>query len=143
MNFNPFEISCPVVPKSTSANFITPIILIMVIGFMILSTTVSVNDINYDPVVIGSPVNEILDYKHKKYPREGVTRLVKGKVEIIHHGIKKDSVIMVSRKNIEGKPGQYLVIENIVSNESFEIRSVSAENELQSEDYSEIYFIIN
>ena len=84
------------------------------------------------------------NYKNVQSPNNGIVRLIKGKYKVIHHYIKEDSVIILSRKSLEGKCGIHLTID-IIPNESFTIKSVN-ENDtdvyIETEDYGEVYFKI-
>lgn len=82
------------------------------------------------------------EYKRIQTPREGIIKLVNGKAKIIHHNIKKDSVIMLSRKNIDQKAGTHLVIDDIVVDECFNVISTDDQGIIEENDCGEIYFVI-
>lgn len=152
---NPFEFSCPLKTqcnesKFSTISFLAPILILMVVGFMMLAVSIETsssfieNDNSYDVVKMHKIVHnpESIEYKKEKTPRDGTIRLVKGEAEVIHHNIKKDSTIILSRKNIEGKAGIHLIVSEIIPNEYFKIKSLNLEHEKEEEDFGEIYFLI-
>ena len=89
--------------------------------------------------------NEKSKFKNIQEPSNGTVRLIKGKCKVIHHSIKEDSVIMLSRKSLEGKTGFHLVVD-IEPNEFFIIKSMSDEDDnyvVEDEDCGEVYFNIH
>ena len=81
------------------------------------------------------------NYKQFKAPHNGTLKLSKGTVEQVHHAIKDDSIILLTRKNIEGKAGQYLVVD-IDANKKFTVKSVDEMNSVEEEDFGEVFFQI-
>jgi hypothetical protein len=81
------------------------------------------------------------DYKNFQVQDNGIVRLNKGKHKVIHHDIKVDSIIILSRKSLEGKAGVNLIVD-IVPNESFTISSVNGEAEIELDDCGEVYYKI-
>jgi len=121
-------------------------ILPSVISFMIMCVIVAsmFNVESFDNNQIPVFENHTLlksKFKEEKLPTEGLVRLIKGNAVVSHHNIKEDSIIMLSRKNIEGKPGLHLIV-NIEANSSFTITSVNSDSVVEIEDYSEIFFLV-
>lgn len=81
-------------------------------------------------------------YKNFIAPDYGTLRLSKGVATQIHHSIKNDSVIVLSRKTIDGKAGVLLVVREIVPNEKFTIEAVDEESNVVRDDSGEIFFVV-
>lgn len=94
-----------------------------------------------EPLVVKIP-EPPTTYKKYVAPKFGVLKLSKGIVTQTHREIKEDSVILVSRKNIDGRAGSFLSIQEIVPNEKFTIVSTNEIGEIEMEDFGEIYFQI-
>ena len=82
------------------------------------------------------------DYKTYTAPKNGTLKLNKGVITQIHHGIKEDSVILISRKNIDGRAGSFLTITEIIPNKKFSISSTDDVGAVEEEDCGEIFFQI-
>ena len=80
-------------------------------------------------------------FKNIVTPVAGTVQLTKGSVRQVHHDIKEDSVIVVSRKSLNGKAGMHLLV-SVVPNEYFTITSVDSEGLVEEEDCGEISFIV-
>ncbi len=81
------------------------------------------------------------EYKNFVAPKNGVLKLTRGIFTQTHHSIKEDSVIMLSRKSVDGKPGLQLIVKEIVPNKKFVVHSVNSDGDIETEDCGEIYFI--
>ena len=82
------------------------------------------------------------DYKNFTAPKSGILKLSKGTVSQVHHAIKEDSVIILSRKSIDGRAGSFLSIKEIVPNKKFTVNSTDDVGAVEEEDCGEIYFQI-
>ena len=98
--------------------------------------------------LIDFPINDInifsetaKNFKNIKIPSEGTEKLTNGKTTIIHHNIKEDSIILTSRKSLNGNTVGTIVVD-IIPNESFTIKSINKNGEIEKNDYSEIFFVI-
>lgn len=78
------------------------------------------------------------DYNNLYLNNSGVIKLNRGKGVVISHIVKKDSVIMLSRKSVDGEIGT-LVVHEIIPNEKFIIHSVS-NGEETVDDNGEIFY---
>lgn len=143
LDTSPFILQPPT-KQSSSNSFIAPILLLISICFIILLLGISslnesfeFKEYDYDVY----PVSIQNDYKKDILKNQDCVRLIKGTAKIIHHNIKQDSIILLSRKTIEGKPGNHLVIDEIVSNEYFIINAVDEDNNVVETDMGEIYYI--
>lgn len=138
---NPFELYSH---KPSSSSFLMPILLlfIIMIGFIGSIDTQLLE--NNNPIFILKD-NEKSNYKHVQEPKNGVIRLIKGKCKVIHHSIKEDSVIITSRKSLEGKTGFHLIVD-IEPNKYFTIKSISesenGEMIQEEEDCGEVFFTV-
>lgn len=149
---NPFEFSCPIKSQcpmkseSKISSYLFPVLILIIVGFMMIAINIETS-YTYDNIDMNLKVIKDdeynKDYRYEQLTRDGTTRLVKGKIKVIHHNIKKDSTIILSRKNIEGKIGMHLIIGDIIPNEYFEILSIDNDGNIQEEDYGEVYYIIN
>lgn len=81
-------------------------------------------------------------YKKFIAPDYGTIRLVKGMATQVHHSIKNDSIIIVSRKTIDGKAGTHLVVKEIVPNEKFTITAVDSIGGVVVDDCGEVFFVV-
>ena len=163
MNCNPFDIMQRTQSNSLSGLItIIPIVLIFIIVAASMQLEESYdNPLNNNPLN-NNPSNKIVivkseepnqNFKTVKSPSNGTVQLIKGVGKVIHHSIKEDSVIMLSRKNIEGKVGSHLIIGKIEPNQYFTVHSVSEFETssdkdsdiitgVETEDFGEIYFLI-
>lgn len=97
----------------------------------------------YDVIKVPESESEnTKDYKTIVTPKNGIVKLSKGVVTQTHHSIKEDSVIILSRKSIDGKAGTLLVVKDIVPNKKFIIHSLNSEGEIETEDCGDIYFAV-
>jgi len=138
-------------PKDASVgDRMTPYILFFSIIFFILLITVafgsqmSMPGAIYDesPYVIKVTDQRAEEYKNFVAPKNGIVKLTKGVVTQTHHSVKEDSVIILSRKSIDGKAGSQLVLKDIVPNKKFTIHSINSDGEIETEDCGEIYFAV-
>jgi len=138
MSVNPFDTRT----TPSLGNFTTfiPLFLILVV-FIGVANSFEMNGEQSNTKNIQIIVPDNQRFKQLQIPDNGIVRLIKGKIKVTHHSIKEDSVIMVNRKNIEGKPGFHLLI-SIEPNESFTIKSVDDEGTVETEDYGEVFFKI-
>lgn len=81
-------------------------------------------------------------YKKFIAPDYGTIRLVKGMATQVHHSIKTDSVIVVSRKTIDGMAGTHLVVKEIVPNEKFTVMAVDSTGNVVVDDCGEVFFVV-
>lgn len=144
---NPFDCF----PRSSS---LMSSILLVSVCVIFMSVMVSVNtDFDFEPknFEYESPKRSnpnSNNFKRLKIPSDGTVRLVNGSAKVIHHNIKEDSTIILSRKTIDGSPGQYLIIEHIEPNQHFVITSKGnstaeeTESVTEEEDFGEVYFIV-
>jgi hypothetical protein len=141
-----FTLSTP--PKESS---VIPYILFFSIIFFILLITValgsqmSMSDMIYEehPYVIKVATERAEEYKNFVAPKNGILKLTKGVVTQVHHTIKEDSVIILSRKSIDGKAGSQLIVKDIVPNKKFTIHSINSDDDsTETEDCGEIYFAV-
>ena len=143
----------PVVPQViTRTNNSFPFsVSILFIGLIILLSLVIVSSCTIDQYedervvkksieVVKVVANEPSEYKNFVAPKSGTLKLTKGTVSQVHHGIKEDSVIILSRKSISGRAGQYLSVQEIVPNKKFTIVATDELGEVEAEDCGEIYF---
>ena len=168
MNFNPFE--CCVIKNPSSSNFSTTILIniifFFVISLLFMSIIIPDTIISAEGALLIPDGNvkvsqNIEDDFHRKYdnqlvlndaaknfkkiktPSNGCVRLINGKVNVIHHSIKEDSIIMLSRKSVDGIPGEHLVVD-IDPNKSFTIKSIKLTDDkllsTQDQDCGEIFF---
>lgn len=122
-------------------NYITPILLLVSIAFLLMFSTTFVNhDYDYEEYKVIEELHT--DYKTKVINNKGTIQLVKGEGKVIHHNIKQDSIILLSRKSIEGTPGTYLIVDNIESNEYFTVKSVDQNNNTVITDLGVVYYTI-
>lgn len=133
---NPFDTQR--INSFSNFSAIAPLFLILII-FVGVATNMTEEHNIAKEIQIMIPDNQ--RFKKLQTPDNGTIRLIKGKVKVTHHAIKEDSVIMVNRKNIEGKPGFHLLV-SIDPNESFTIKSVDDEGTIETEDYGEVFFKI-
>lgn len=94
------------------------------------------------PVPTRVVVEDNKEYKRHRAPRDGTVKLVNGKVSVIHLSIKKDSVILLSRKSIDQKAGSHLIIGDITPNETFDVLSTDEQGILEENDCGDIYFVV-
>ena len=107
MSCNPFDI---IQRPQSNTLFVIPIILfmftILLIGFQEIEQYNQHSTVNLAALVEDRPLNsETKKFKNIKTPSNGTVQLIKGVGKVVHHSIKEDSVIMLSRKNIEGTAG--------------------------------------
>jgi hypothetical protein len=150
MDCNPFDIMQRTQSNSLSTLTIIPIVLILFV--FVIGGIQDLDQYNLEPktTVIVKPDQSNQNFKTVKTPSHGTVQLVKGIGKVVHHSIKEDSVIMLSRKNIEGKVGSHLIIGEIEPNQHFTVHSVSEFEDNNSEvstgveveDFGEIYFLI-
>lgn len=137
---NPFDVYTK--PNLNITNMIMPLFLIFII---LIGFSGSILD-NYQNEYENDKIKTVLmpdntTFKNIQKPSCGVMTLIKGKHKVIHHTIKEDSIIILSRKSIEGIPGCHLIVD-INPNESFVVTSVNDDGKPENEDYGEIYFKI-
>jgi hypothetical protein len=82
------------------------------------------------------------EYKTYTAPKNGTVKLCKGEFVQTHHNIKEDSVILLSRKTIDGKAGNFLTIDKIDPNKKFRIAATDELGDIEVSDCGEIYFQI-
>lgn len=131
---------CPMVRESYSMWFI-PMITMIFVMFAV---------VNYGLIEEPEPriirCEKLMDdnrlFKNFVAPMEGTLRLTKGIATQVHHLVKSDSIIVLSRKSIDGKAGLHLVVSEILPNEKFSIEAVDENGNVVKDDCGEIYFII-
>lgn len=133
-------------------NYITPILLLMSVAFMfIFSSSITSYDQDYETIPINYYINkpkeqettkEQNEYNQKIQQNKGTIQLVKGFAKVIHHNIKQDSIILLSRKSVEGKPGTHLIVDHIESNQYFTVKSIDNDNNVTESDLGVIYYKI-
>ena len=142
--------------RQTSRNtfpFTTVTILVVVMIILLMFSMVSsclimdceVEKEHHTPrkvLTIPPPQGTEKEYKVFKAPRNGTVKLSKGSVDVVHHDIKEDSIILLSRKTISGKGGNFLSISTIKPNKNFRIISTDEVGNIEEEDNGEIYFLI-
>lgn len=96
----------------------------------------------YDVIKVPDSEPDAKEYKTFVTPKNGIVKLSKGIVTQTHHSIKEDSVIILSRKSIDGKAGTLLIVKEIVPNKKFIIQSLNSDGEIETEDCGDIYFAV-
>ena len=135
-------------PKDASVgDRMTPYILFFSIIMFILLITIAFGSqmsVSYEePYVIKVPAaDRIEEYKNFVAPKNGIVKLSKGVVTQTHHSVKEDSVIILSRKSIDGKAGTQLVIKDITPNKKFTIHSINSDGDVETDDCGEVYFAV-
>ena len=135
-------------PKDASVgDRMTPYILFFSIIMFILLITIAFGSqmsVSYEePYVIKVPAaDRIEEYKNFVAPKNGTVKLSKGVVTQTHHSVKEDSVIILSRKSIDGKAGTQLVIKDITPNKKFTIHSINSDGDVETDDCGEVYFAV-
>jgi hypothetical protein len=94
------------------------------------------------PMIADRVVTTEKKYKNFIAPDYGTIRLSKGVATQIHHSIKNDSVIVLSRKTIDGRAGSFLVVREIVPNEKFVIEALDSDSKVEKDDSGEIFFVV-
>jgi hypothetical protein len=127
------------------SNTIMPLILMFIVLISIGGSMVENPSFTFQQLQPLNPLPPVVlnnnDYKNFQVQDNGIVRLNKGKRKVIHHDIKIDSIIILSRKSLEGKAGVNLIVD-IVPNESFTISSVNGEAEIELDDCGEVYYKI-
>jgi len=131
-------------PKESSAMLY--VVFFSIIMFILLITIAfgSQMSVSYEePYVIKVPAaDRIEEYKNFVAPKNGTVKLSKGVVTQTHHSVKEDSVIILSRKSIDGKAGTQLVIKDITPNKKFTIHSINSDGDVETDDCGEVYFAV-
>ena len=117
------------------------IIILLTFPIIFESQQIDYHDFEYFRSLQDQKQQKQEDYNTRIIKNKGIVKLIKGKAEIIHHEIKLDSIINISRKKIIGQAGT-LSISEINPNKSFTIISSDDMGVILEEDFSELFFHI-
>lgn len=96
------------------------------------------------PIVRLQQMAEVSHKQFKNYvaPNQGTLRLTKGVATQVHHSIKSDSVVMLTRKSMDGRAGLHLVVKEIIPNEKFLVEALDEDANIVRDDCGELYFVV-
>lgn len=120
--------------------WIVPMITIMFVLMVIVNYDASL----YEPKRLSDEPPRRSDEAYANFtaPSQGTLRLSKGVATQIHHTIKNDSVIVLTRKSLDGGPGRHLVIRDLEPNKKFVVASVGDDGVVATDDSGEVYFVV-